>query len=108
MNVDKGKPNLHITRKIECHGITPPDNFETICDHRQLRKQRHGHGKAWIFCDPSAFEKSATKANDVSTMLKINNKKKCPLSILLLKEQTCSARSDMTEKLMKLTSGSSL
>lgn len=62
MDVDKlTKANLQVRREKKHAMLSPPDNFETICDHPQLRKQRHGHGKALIFCDPSVFQISATK-----------------------------------------------
>lgn len=38
-----------------------PGNCETKCDHPQLKRQRHGHGKVLLFCGPLGYQISAIK-----------------------------------------------
>lgn len=36
-----------------------PDNSETICDHPQLKRRKHGHERVSLYGDPWEFQISA-------------------------------------------------
>ena len=46
-----------------------PGNSETIYGHQQQRKQRHGHKKAQISCDPLGFQISDKKKGKEANIL---------------------------------------